>query len=347
MRVFLTGATGFIGQPLTRCLIARGWNVVALVRTPNSPHALGLTKMGAQCVPGDVTDRESMRAGMTGADLVVHAAGMLEYGVTEQGRRQMHAVNVDGTDNLLSLAEELGIPRIVHVSASLYYGETGSETRDESYHRQKPFHSYYEQTKTEAHEIGIKYIQRGLPLIIVCPGGVVGPNSNAPAGYFLRAYLNHMMTPYAWAPDSIQSLVHVQDAAEGIALAAEKGRIGETYLLAGEPTSQREVLRIWMTRPGGLKVRFYIPTWLAKMLVAPMEPFEKRLGMPTPISRETVSSTSVSNASSSAKAVRELGWTYRTAEKMWADTIDDEVELLANRKQRDLVSRLKPTETDA
>ena len=66
MKVFLTGGTGFIGQPLAQSLIARGWNVVALVRKPESPQARTLTNMGVQCVTGDVTDRESMRAATAG-----------------------------------------------------------------------------------------------------------------------------------------------------------------------------------------------------------------------------------------------------------------------------------------
>src|SRR3970282_1470973 len=101
MKVFLTGGTGFIGQPLTQSLMARGWNVVALVRNSSSPPARALTKMGARCVAGDVTDRESMRAAMTGADIVVHNAGWYEFGVQGNARKLMRAVNVTGTDNVL------------------------------------------------------------------------------------------------------------------------------------------------------------------------------------------------------------------------------------------------------
>ncbi|HEX9812467.1 MAG TPA: NAD-dependent epimerase/dehydratase family protein, partial [Burkholderiales bacterium] len=110
MKVFLTGGTGFIGQPLTKSLLARGWDVVTLVRKPDSPPARALTKMGAQCVTGDVTDRESMRTGMTGTDIVVHNAAWYELGIPESARNLMHAINITGTDNVLSLALELGIP---------------------------------------------------------------------------------------------------------------------------------------------------------------------------------------------------------------------------------------------
>jgi nucleoside-diphosphate-sugar epimerase len=344
LKIFLTGSTGFIGGPLTESLIARGGKIVALVRKPNSPQARILTKMGAQCVAGDVTDRESMRAGMIGADMVVHNAGWYEFGVTANGRKLMHAVNVIGTDNVLGLALELGIPRSVYVSSTVFWGETGPEVCDETWQRQKPYQSYYEQTKAEAHKIAQGYQKRGLPLIIVCPNAVVGPNDHSTYGYFLRMYLNHLLTPFAWAPDVMTSRVYVNDVGEGVALAAEKGRVGETYILAGEPSSQREMIEIWMMRPGGFKVRFYIPNWLAKVLFAPLEPLQRLIGLPAAVSRETVSANFSMNFSS-AKAQRELGWTYLPAREMWLGIVDRELELLASRKKRDLASRLKPMET--
>lgn len=343
MKTFLTGGTGFIGTSLTRSLVARGWTVVALVRKPDSPHARALTKMGAQCVAGDVTDRESMRAGMTGADIVVHNAAWYELGVADNARDLMHAINVTGTDNVLGLALEIGVPRAVHVSSTICYGGTGPEARDETYRRHAPYRSYYEETKAEAHEIARQYQQRGSPLIIVCPAHVVGPNDHSVWGYFLRLYLNRLMPPCAWAPDILNSAVHVEDVGEGIALAAEKGRGGETYLLAGEPMRLRDVLEIWMTRPGGFRVRFYLPNCLATLVFAPLEPLQHLAGLPAFISREVVSA-SVSLNFSSAKAQRELGWRYRPAREMWLGIIDQELAFLANRKKRDLVSRLKPVE---
>jgi dihydroflavonol-4-reductase len=345
MKIFLTGGTGFIGQPLTRSLLARGWNVVALMRKPNSPPARALIKMGAQCMVGDVTDRESMRAGMTGADIVVHNAAWYELGVPENARRLMHAINVAGTDNVLSLALELAIPRTVYVSSTLYYGDTGPEARDETYRRQKPYRFYYEQTKAEAHEIALQHQQRGLPLILICPAHVVGPNDHSVFGYFLRMYLNRLMVPYAFSPDMMISPVHVNDVGEGIALAAEKGRIGETYILAGDSMSLREVFEIWMTKPGGFRIRFYIPRWLAWVMFAPLEPLQRLVNLPAFISRETVGGSRVSLNFSSAKAQRELGWTYRPTREVWLDIIDQELKLLASRQKRDLVSRLKPVET--
>jgi len=275
----------------------------------------------------------------------VHNAAWYEVGVSKKSQKLMHEINVTGTDNVLSLALELGISRVVYVSSALYYGNTGSEMRDETFQRQEPFYFYYEQTKAEAHEIAQQYEQRGLPLVIACPAHVVGPNDHSIYGYFLRMYLNQLMPPYAWAGDTIHSPVHVNDVAGGIALTAEKGRMGETYVLAGQSTKVREVLQIWGTHKGRFKVRFYIPFWLATLTFAPMGPLLRWIRLPAFISRETVAASKVSLTFSSAKAQQELGWAYRSAGELWPDIIDKELQLLANRKERSLVARLKPLET--
>jgi len=343
MQVFLTGATGFIGQPLTAALLAQGWSVTALARNPDSASARALSKLGVQCVRGDVTDRQSMRTGMPGADIVVHNAGWYEYGVNQAEQKRMYDINVNGTENVLSLAQELGIPRSVYVSSTAAFGETGPALRDETFTRQAPYRSYYEQSKTEAHLIAHQYQQQGLPLIIVCPNAVIGPNDHSALGYFLRLYLNKLMTPFAWAPDRVFTCVHVDDLAAGIVLAAQKGQAGETYIFAAESMTQREMLAVWATKPGRFKVRFWLPAGLAGLLCAPLEPLQRMVGLPAFVSRETVR-TSASFNYSSQKAQRELGWTHRSTQAAWLDIIDEELKLLAQRQKRDLISRLKPVE---
>jgi dihydroflavonol-4-reductase len=346
MKVFLTGGTGFIGQALTQALLARGWQVVALVRKPTSAAARALAKKGAKCVTGDVTERESMREGMAGADIVVHSAAWYELGVTRSAQPLMHAINVTGTDNVLSLAREVGVSRALYVSSTAFYGDTGGETRDETYQRQKPYFSYYEQTKAEAHGVAQHYQQTGLPLMIVCPAHVLGPNDHSNFGYFLRMYLNWLMAPCAFSPKMKLSPAHVVDISEGIALAAEKGRPGETYILAGDSTSLREIFNLWKTFPGGFKIGLYIPRWLAWLMFAPLEPLQRLLNLPTFLSRETVVASSICYNFSSLKAQRELGWSYRPEKEMWQDIIREEMSMLARRQKRDVLSRLKPMETN-
>ena len=110
MKVFLTGGTGFIGQPLTKTLLDRGWNVTALVRKQEKPSAQAISGMGAKLAAGDVTEHELMRTAMQDADIVIHNAGVYEFGVNKAGEQNMQAVNVTGTDNVLGLAKELRFP---------------------------------------------------------------------------------------------------------------------------------------------------------------------------------------------------------------------------------------------
>lgn len=342
MKVFLTGGTGFIGQALTRQLLQRQWEVIALVRRPQSPQALVLQAMGAQLVEGDVTDIDSMRSAMQGADLVIHNAGVYEYGISRKNRDQATAVNINGTENVLKLAQELGIARTIYVSSTWAYGVTGDGLKDETFQRNTPFRTFYEATKTHAHETALRYQQDGLPLVIVCPHGVVGPNDHSVAGYGVRFHLNHIMLPFAWAGDVVFTFVHVDDLAEGIALAAERGRPGETYIFTGEPMPMREMYALWAEYPGGFRVRFYMPARVAAVMFAPMEPLQRLLGLPAVLSRETVWACSENFAFSNQKARDELGWTHRSARQMWHDTIEGEIALRNQRQTRNPIALLKP-----
>ena len=345
MKVFLTGGTGFIGQPLTKVLLTRGWSVTALVRKPNTPQSQGLGKIGAQLSTGDVTERESMRTAMNGANIVVHNAGHYEYGVDQASKQRMHAINVTGTDNVLGLAHELGIPRTVYVSTVQAFGETGPQSRDETFKRQAPCRTTYEQSKTDAHRIALQHQENGLPLVIVCPHGVISANDHSTWGYFLRLYVNHIMPPTCWSPNAIHAPVYIDDLVEGIALAAEKGRIGETYFLSGEAQSIREHLNYWTKRPGAFKPLIWLPPGLAALCFAPLEPLHRMLGLPAFLSRETVAGASTNWYYSNDKAKRELGWTHCPAEAMWIATIDGELGLLSKRKGQNLVQRLRPLDT--
>ena len=256
----------------------------------------------------------------------------------------MHAVNVDGTENVLGLAHELNIPRTIYVSGLVAFGETGSRQQDESFTRQVPCNTPYDQTKADAHEIALQYQQRGLPLVIICPNAVIGANDHSAFGYFLRLYINKMMPPMAWSPNSIFCCVAVSDLAEGIALAAEKGSLGETYIMGGEPQSFIEILKYWGMKPGAFNVRVWLPVKLAVVMFATLEPFQRMVGLPAFLSRDTVRTVASNFNYSSEKAKRELGWTHRSGEELWLGTIDSELELLSKRKGQSLLQRMKPLE---
>jgi len=328
-------------------MLGRSWSVTTLVRKPDSPQAQALSRMGAKLATGNVTVRESMRSAMSGAEIVVHNAGRYELGVDRLERQRLREVNVEGTRNVLYLAQELGIPRTVYVSTVQAFGETGPQSRDETFTRRVACRSAYEQSKTDAHEVALQYQQRGLPLIIVCPHAVVGANDHSAFGYFIRLYVNRVLPPLGWSPNSIFCCVALKDLVDGIGLTSERGRLGETYFLCGEPLSLHEIFDCWRMKPGGFAPRLWLPAGLVAALFAPLEPLQRRLGLPAFLSRETVWAGATNWFFSSEKAKTELGWNPCCAEATWSTAVDDEIQLLARRRSQSLLQRLKPLENVA
>lgn len=343
MKVFLTGGTGFIGQRLVPALIRHGAQVTALVRRPNSLEAKRIEGFGAVLVQGDVTNKESMRLGMQGADVVIHNAGVYELGLDAAGIERMNAVNIRGTENTLGLALELGVPRSVYLSTTWAYGASSHESpRDETFPQTESFRTHYERTKKAAHRTALDLQKRGLPLIILCPNAVVGANDHSSFGYTLRMYLCNLLPPIAWTPEVKLSLVHVDDLCQGVVRAAQQAKLGETYFLGGQAHTRADMFKFWCNHAGGSKTRAWLPVNLLKAVFYPLEPLQRAIGLPAVFSRELVEAGRISLFDSSQKAVTDFAWTHRSAKAMWDDTIEEEKALLAARVKRDIVSLLNP-----
>ncbi|HLF01904.1 MAG TPA: NAD-dependent epimerase/dehydratase family protein, partial [Anaerolineales bacterium] len=240
MRVFVTGANGFIGSHLVPILIKRGYGVTCLVRDP--AKADRLAELGARLVKGDVTERESMREPMRGSDAVFHLAGW--YAIGNHDKAKMQAINVDGAKHTLELAAELGVPKIIHTSTVGVFGNTNGNIVDESYRvGQAAMSTEYERTKWAAHyEVAVPLQQRGAPVIIVQPGGVTGRGDPSPHVQTFELFLQRI--PVMLGPQSGITLAHVDDVAEGHALAMEKGKPGESFILAGPCLTYRQAFEL-------------------------------------------------------------------------------------------------------
>jgi dihydroflavonol-4-reductase len=320
VRVFLTGGTGFIGKSLVQALIQRHWEVTVLVRHSDSAQAQAIALFGVRLVVGDVTDRESMRDAMTGTDVVIHNAGLYEFGLTSDGARQMQLINVDGTRNVLGLAHELGIAKIVHVSTIVALGFTGSQLEDESFERQQPITSVYESTKTQAHEVARDFQRQGAPVVIVSPGGVVGPGDHSSLGYLARMYVRGFGLPLM--PTGQRATVYLDDCAQAIALSAEKGKIGENYILSGGVLSFQEMFETWKTKAGGPKFTVFLPKLIGELGCRLLEPLQRLFGLPNMLSREVFTTGSLNWCYSGAKAEREFNIHFRDGRQAWLDTLE-------------------------
>lgn len=329
-RVLITGGTGFIGSRLTRLALGRAKSVFVLTRQPESAAARRLGLAGARLLLGDVTDRDRTRAALEVArpSIVFHLAGWYELGIPRSARRRMWTVNVDGVENLLSRAAEAGVRRVVHCSSTTALGDTAGAVADETFTRQAPSASWYEATKAEGHALALRHQAAGEPVLIAAPAQVVGPGDPSPFGIMARLYLRKRMPPFGWGPDGAFSFAHVDDVAEGLWVIGARGRPGETYFLAGNPMTVRELMRLWGRVEGRPAVRLWLPRPLAMAQGALLAPLLRALRRPAFLSPEVVRSGYVSFRYTSRKAADKLGIVLRPAEQAWADTLRAEADLI-------------------
>ena len=320
MKVFVTGATGFIGGEVARQLRARGDGVACLVRSP--AKAAKLSELGCELVAGDLGDAEAIRGGMAGCDAVVHAAAMYEVGIPAKQHPAMWEANVAGTERVLGAAREAGVAKLVYVSTVGVFGNTHRQVVDESYeHPGREFTSYYEETKLEAHRVARRMIEDGLPGVIVQPGGVYGPDDTSQVADLLEQFFAGRL-PLLPFPELGICLTHVEDIAGGILLALDKGRVGETYVLSGPVTTMREAIETVAAATGRKAPRYAMPTALMKALT-PVGPLVGKLMGQPPNLRELISSAdNVTFWAGHEKASRELGYAPRGLDEGLRQTLE-------------------------
>jgi nucleoside-diphosphate-sugar epimerase len=320
----VTGGTGFIGGELVRQLRALHHDVVVLARDPSKGAALAA--LGATLHPGDVTDKASMRPGMAGADVVFHVAAWYKLGKRE-GRRAWQ-INVDGTRNVLELLDELHIPKGVYTSTIGIFSDTHGRIADESYRFAGPYYSEYERTKAAAHyEVALPMIERGLSLVIVMPGLVYGPGDTSGVRKMLVKYLERTlpMVPRG----ASQCWAHVEDVARGHILAWEKGRAGQSYIIAGPRHTFAEALAIAEKITGIPAPRRQLGPSTLKILAGMMKVVGAVVPLPDDYQYETLRTVAgTTYVADNSKARRELGYDPRPLETGLRQTLEHERALL-------------------
>ena len=307
MKAFVTGGSGFIGQHVVRKLIDRGYEVNALARSEQSVAILNA--LGATVFAGDITDTASMRPAMEGCDLVFHMAAWYYIGAKDW--MQAEAINVGGTRRVLRLAHELGIPKIVYTSTVAVFGDTQGQLVDESYYNGGPFLTEYDRTKWLAHyKVAIPLIEKGAPIVIVQPGAVYGPGDTAFVAQMMRMFYRGL--PALPGADLVVTYAHVDDIAEGHILAAEEGRIGESYVLAGPAIPLSEMIDFWGHLLGKRSPQLKISGRYLRPFAPMMETVYNTVpGMPSLFSGEATASLGATYMARADKARNELGWKTR------------------------------------
>lgn len=320
MKYFLTGGTGFVGGAVARKLREKQHEVIAIARDPGK--AGQLKAIGVKVVQGDITEKESMREAMKGCDGIYHVAGWYKLGEKDKspGRR----INVDGTRNVLELMKELHIPKGIYTSTLAVNSDTNGAMPDESYRFRGKHISEYDRTKAEAHRIAEEFIGNGLPLVIVMPGMVYGPNGTSISDETFRLYLKKKLpmipkkSAYSWA--------HVDDIARAHLLAMEKASPGSTYIISGPAHTLIEAYDI-AHKITGIRKPFKAPPFILRITASIIGLIDGIIPVPAMYSPETLrASAGVTYLGDNSKARKELGYDPRPLEEGLRETLRYEQE---------------------
>lgn len=322
-RYFVTGATGFLGAEISKQLISRGHQVVALIRSPGKASLLRALNVALH--EGDITDRESLRAPMADTDGVFHCAAWYKVGVAEP---MAERINVEGTRNVLETMRELGIPKGVYTSTVAVFSDTHGQVPDETYRYDGAHLSEYDRTKWKAHyEVALPMMAAGLPLVVVMPGLVYGPGDTSGMHGALvdllrkRLPMTPRRTAFCWA--------HVEDTARGHIQAMEHGRPGETYIITGPRHTFEEAFDLVarlakvprpLLHPGPRTMRAMAGLM---SLVGRVTDLPQAL---TPEALRVLAGTTYFGASD--KAIRELGFSARPLAEGMDQTLEHELRAL-------------------
>ncbi|MFI5134378.1 MAG: NAD-dependent epimerase/dehydratase family protein [Chitinophagales bacterium] len=327
MKFFITGATGFVGGRVAKLLREKNHDVIEMVRNPEK--AAELKHIGVTITKGDVTDKESMRDAMRGCDGVFHIAGWYKVGVRDKSPGQK--INIDGTRNVLELMKELKIPKGVYTSTLAVNSDTHGKLAAESYHFSGKHLSEYDRTKAEAHRIAQEFINEGLPLVIVMPGLIYGPDDTSMSGDSMRQYLQKKLpmlpkkAAYCWA--------HVDDIAMAHWLAIEKGKVGETYIICGPPYTLEDAYAL-AEKITGIRKPIFVPPAMMKISAAFASVVEKIIPLPELYSPETLRvAAGVTYLGDNSKARSELGYQPRPLEEGLKETLLYELNALQSKKK--------------
>ncbi len=324
-RYFVTGATGFIGAEVAKQLRTRGHHVTALVRSLEKASLLA--KLGCELHVGDITEPETLAAAMAGAEGVFHLAGWYRTG-QPRARELATQVNVDGTRHVLDAMRTVGVAKGVYTSTLAVFSDTHGALVNEHYRYDGPHLCVYDETKWRAHyEVALPAIAAGLPLVIVQPGAVYGPGDTSA----LRTlFVSHLRRRLPFVPAATACCWgHVDDTAHAHIEAMERGRPGESYIIAGPAHTLRDALRLAARHSGRAAPVAALPPSLVRGLAGLVAQVERVLPLPPGMSSETLRVVGgVTYLGSSAKAAKELGFAPRPLDEGLRHLIEHEMRVL-------------------
>lgn len=326
MKCFVTGASGFIGSNLVQELLAQGHRVKVLVRAGSDARPLMGLKL--ERAEGDLSNRQFLEREMAGCEWCFHLAA--SYQLWMRDYSSMYAVNVDGTRNVLEAAGRAGCRRIVYTSTvgciGLPQERNGGIVPSTEINNIPPeqLTNHYKISKFRAERVAAElHREQGLPIIIVNPSAPVGPGDTkpTPTGRIIVDYANRRLPAYI---DTGLNWVHVRDVALGHILAAERGTLGERYILGnkdGNWTMQQTLAALEKITGIPAPTR-RLPHWVALWVAEAAETIAHFTGKTPQATIAGVRMAKYKMWFNPAKAIRELGLPQTPPEQAFADAVN-------------------------
>ena len=306
MKVFVTGATGFVGSHVARVLSQQGAELRLLVRATSRTE--NLEGLRAERVTGDLCDAEALRKGMSGCELVFHVAA--DYRLWARDPREIYRANVEGTRTVLEEARSAGVRRVVHTSSvgTIGFRSNGRPADEDSPVSLADMIGAYKRSKFMAEQVAFEAARGGRDVVVVNPTTPVGEQDikPTPTGQVIVDFLKRKFPAYV---DTGLNLVDVGECARGHVMAAEKGRRGERYILGGEDLTLKQILDRLAAITELPSPRVKLPYAVALATGAVDTLFTGvLLGREPRVTLDSVRMGRKKMFASSAKAERELGW---------------------------------------
>jgi dihydroflavonol-4-reductase len=307
MKIYITGATGYVGSNLIPLLLNEKHNITCLMR---SPEKYTNSAIFSKCsiIKGDITDRDSLKGTMQDIDVVIHFAVLGHLDETKKGDDAFYAVNVQGTKNVLkeciiskpkrilcfSSTAAIGIPKVAIINENTHLGATNP----------------YGRSKKESDKLISTFIKMyNLPIVNICFPHIYGPGEKRDFLKIIRMIKKGIFPQIGFSPNLYPS-VYISDAVDAICLCLTKGRIGEKYIIADDDPHDLRVIRKLVLKNLGKERKFYpiIPKHISIYFVYAMESIFGLFGAVLPIKARNLKSISAGRRLSIGKAKRELGF---------------------------------------
>jgi len=307
MTTLVTGATGFLGSHVARQLVSAGQSVRVLVR-PNSNLA-ALAGLNVKYFEGDLRDRSSLERAVCGVRRVFHVAA--DYRLWAPLPEEIYQNNVEGTRKLLDAVAALNssVERVVYTStvATIAVPRHGALPNENTHATCDEMIGHYKRSKFLAEQVAVEAAAAGVPVVIVNPTAPVGPWDwkPTPTGRIILDFLKGKIPAYV---DTGLNVAPVEDIAAGHLLAAEKGRVGERYILGGRNMTLKQILDALSAITGRPAPRVRLPHAVALAAGYADQLFSRLAGRQPQIPVEGVKMSRHRMFVESDKAARELGY---------------------------------------